>query len=64
MAISIVFVNMLVLFLTGFPGFLGSALGTRAAAHLSSKGQLTKAFSGVIFVVAIYMLIKSGGQAF
>lgn len=45
-------------------GFLGSMLGTRAAAHLSSKGQLTKAFSGVIFAVAAYMLYRSGTQAF
>ena len=50
------------LFIAG--GFLGSALGTRAAAHLSSKGLLTKAFSGVIFIVAAYMLYRSGSEAF
>lgn len=50
------------LFVVG--GFVGSLLGTRAAAHLSSKGQLTKAFSGVIFVVAAYMLYRSGTEAF
>ncbi|MBW0145294.1 sulfite exporter TauE/SafE family protein [Sphingomicrobium clamense] len=50
------------LFVAG--GFIGSLLGTRAAAHLSSKGQLTKAFSGVIFVIAAYMLYRSGSEAF
>lgn len=45
-------------------GLVGSLLGTRAAAHLSSKGQLTKAFSGVIFLVAAYMLYRSGSEAF
>jgi hypothetical protein len=41
-------------------GFLGSFAGTRAAKHLSSKGQLTTIFSTLIFVVAAYMLWKSG----
>ena len=41
-------------------GFLGSFGGTRAAKHLSGKGQLTTIFSTLIFVVAAYMLWKSG----
>ena len=43
-------------------GFLGSAAGTRTARQLSSKGQLTLVFAGLIFVVAAYMLWKSAGS--
>lgn len=43
-------------------GFLGSFGGTRAARHLSRKGQLTTVFAGLIFVVAAYMLWKSGSS--
>ncbi|WP_265570925.1 sulfite exporter TauE/SafE family protein [Sphingomicrobium nitratireducens] len=50
------------LFVVG--GLLGSLAGTRAAAHFSSKGQLTKIFSLIIFVVAAYMLYRSGQEAF
>lgn len=45
-------------------GMVGSFAGTRAASHLSSKGQLTQVFAGLIFVVAAYMLWKSYGAAF
>jgi len=41
-------------------GFLGSFLGTRAAKRLSGGGHLTTVFAGLIFVVAAYMLWKSG----
>lgn len=41
-------------------GFLGSMLGTRAAKRLSGAGHLTTVFAGLIFVVAVYMLWKSG----
>ena len=41
-------------------GFLGSFLGTRAAKRLSGAGHLTTVFAGLIFVVAAYMLWKSG----
>jgi uncharacterized membrane protein YfcA len=41
-------------------GFIGSLGGSRAAKHLSSKGQLTTVFASLIFVVAAYMLWKSG----
>ena len=44
-------------------GFLGSFLGTRAAKRLSGAGHLTTVFAGLIFVVAAYMLWKSGGAA-
>lgn len=40
-------------------GLLGSTLGTRAAAGLSSKGKLTQVFAGLIVVVAAYMLWQS-----
>jgi uncharacterized membrane protein YfcA len=43
-------------------GFLGSFGGTRAARQLSSKGQLTTVFAALIFVVAAYMLWKSGSS--
>jgi uncharacterized membrane protein YfcA len=46
------------LFIAG--GFLGSFGGTRAAKMLSSKGRLTMVFAGLIFLVAAYMLWKSG----
>lgn len=46
------------LFIAG--GFLGSFGGTRAAKALSSKGRLTSVFAALIFVVAAYMLWKSG----
>jgi uncharacterized protein len=45
-------------------GVLGSFAGTRAAKRLSSSGQLTTIFAALIFVVAAYMLWKSGTQAF
>ena len=45
-------------------GLLGSLAGTRAARHLSDKGQLTNVFAALIFVVAAYMLWKSAGDAF
>ncbi|WP_265562018.1 sulfite exporter TauE/SafE family protein [Sphingomicrobium arenosum] len=45
-------------------GFLGSLAGTRAAKALSSKGQLTTVFAGLIFVVAAYMLYQSGSAVF
>lgn len=45
------------LFVAG--GFLGSLGGTRAARHLSGKGQLTIVFAVLIFVVAAYMLWHS-----
>jgi uncharacterized membrane protein YfcA len=48
------------LFVAG--GFLGSSAGTRAAKHLSSKGQLMTLFAGLIFVVAAYMLWRSAGS--
>ena len=41
-------------------GFLGSFVGTRAAKRLSGVGHLTTVFAGLIFVVAAYMLWKSG----
>lgn len=41
-------------------GLLGSFLGTRAARRLSGAGHLTTVFAGLIFVVAAYMLWKSG----
>jgi uncharacterized membrane protein YfcA len=50
------------LFIAG--GLIGSLAGTRAAKHLSASGQLTKVFAGLIFVVAAYMLWKSGAEAF
>jgi len=43
-------------------GFLGSFLGTRAAKRLSGAGHLTTVFAGLIFVVAAYMLWKSGSS--
>ncbi len=45
-------------------GFLGSFLGTRAAKRLSGGGRLTAIFAGLIFVVAAYMLWKSGSSFF
>ena len=41
-------------------GVIGSFAGTRAAKRLSSSGQLTSIFAVLIFVVAAYMLVKSG----
>ena len=43
-------------------GFLGSFAGTRAAKRLSGAGHLTTVFAGLIFVVAAYMLWKSGSS--
>lgn len=43
-------------------GFLGSFLGSRAAKRLSGAGHLTTVFAGLIFVVAAYMLWKSGSR--
>ena len=45
-------------------GITGSLLGTRAAKHLSGSGKLGTIFAALIFVVAAYMLWKSGTQAF
>lgn len=45
-------------------GVLGSLVGTRAAKRLSGSGKLGTIFAGLIFVVAAYMLWKSGAQAF
>lgn len=43
-------------------GFFGSFLGTRAAKRLSGAGHLTTVFAALIFVVAAYMLWKSGSS--
>ena len=45
-------------------GVLGSLAGTRAAKRLSGSGQLGTIFAVLIFVVAAYMLWKSGTEAF
>lgn len=45
-------------------GIVGSLLGTQAAKRLSGSGHLGSIFAGLIFVVAAYMLWKSGTQAF
>ena len=45
-------------------GMVGSLLGTKAAKRLSGSGHLGSIFAGLIFVVAAYMLWKSGAQAF
>lgn len=45
-------------------GIVGSLLGTKAAKRLSGSGHLGSIFAGLIFVVAAYMLWKSGAQAF
>jgi uncharacterized membrane protein YfcA len=45
-------------------GLLGSLAGTRAARHLSGSGHLGTLFASLIFVVAAYMLWKSGNAAF
>lgn len=42
-------------------GVIGGFGGAWAARRLSGKGMLTTVFAGLIFVVAIYMLLKSGG---
>jgi len=44
-------------------GIVGSLIGTRIAARLSSKGMLTTVFAGIIFVVAAYMIWKTAFQA-
>lgn len=41
-------------------GLLGSAVGTRAAKKLAAAGRLNQVFAALIFVVAAYMLWKSG----
>jgi uncharacterized membrane protein YfcA len=41
-------------------GFAGSSLGSRTAKRLSGSGQLSTVFAVLIFVVAGYMLWKSG----
>ena len=41
-------------------GIVGSLAGTKAAKRLSGGGHLTKVFASLIFVVAAYMLLKSG----
>lgn len=43
-------------------GLAGSLLGTRAARRLSGAGHLTTVFAALIFVVAAYMLWKSGSS--
>jgi uncharacterized membrane protein YfcA len=48
------------LFVVG--GFAGSFAGTRLARHLSGAGHLTTVFAGLIFVVAAYMLWRSGAS--
>ena len=45
-------------------GVLGSLAGTRAAKRLSGSGHLGTTFAALIFVVAAYMLWKSGIKAF
>jgi uncharacterized membrane protein YfcA len=45
-------------------GLLGSAAGLRLAKRLSVAGSLSKVFAALIFVVAAYMLWKSGTAAF
>jgi hypothetical protein len=49
-----------IVFIAG--GFLGSFLGTRGAKGLSGAGHLTTVFAALIFVVAAYMLWKSGSS--
>jgi uncharacterized membrane protein YfcA len=47
------------LFIAG--GVVGGFFGMRAAVHLAAKRRmLTAIFSAVIFVVAIYVLIRTG----
>ncbi len=42
-------------------GLVGGIFGMRAAIHLAkNKHMLTSVFAGVIFVVAIYMLVRTG----
>ena len=41
-------------------GIIGSLAGTKVAKRLAGGGHLTKVFASLIFVVAAYMLIKSG----
>ena len=41
-------------------GVIGTFAGTRMATQLSAKGHLTSVFAALIFVVAAYMLWKSG----
>lgn len=50
------------LFILG--GLAGSFAGMRAASGLSSKGQLTSVFAMLIFIVAAYMLWRSGLELF
>lgn len=45
-------------------GLVGSLAGTRAAKRLSGSGHLGTIFASLIFVVAAYMLWKSGSAAF
>lgn len=45
-------------------GVVGSVTGTKIAKRLSGAGHLTSVFAGLIFVVAAYMLWKSGAAAF
>lgn len=45
-------------------GVVGSLAGTRIAKRLSSSGQLVTVFAVLIFVVAAYMLYKSGNAIF
>jgi uncharacterized protein len=49
-------------FLAG--GLLGSTGGLKLAKRLSAAGNLSKVFAALIFVVAAYMLWKSGTAAF
>ncbi|MCJ2183880.1 sulfite exporter TauE/SafE family protein [Novosphingobium sp. 1949] len=44
-------------------GVVGGLIGTRTARRLSGQGALSTVFAVMIFVVALYMLAKSGGLA-
>lgn len=43
-------------------GVLGSIAGTKAAKRLSGAGHLSTIFAGLVFIVAAYMLWKSGSH--
>jgi uncharacterized membrane protein YfcA len=52
--------SLAALFICG--GVLGGFLGTRSANSLADrKGALNTVFAGLIFAVAIYMLVRSLG---
>jgi uncharacterized membrane protein YfcA len=52
--------SLALIFVAG--GFMGSFLGSRAAKRLSGAGHLGTVFACLIFVVAAYMLWKSGSS--